>query len=169
MPAPAIASVSIGRVLETITAQDVQDGVLDHLDRRRKIGDEMMFVAVEADDDGVGQKVSERLIGVPCGEKFFIDVWQTILLKAANGLAGLEDGAADFIGIKFDEGSVAFLNFDNAVLDHGWSIEAGELRVKVKVREHQYFQATSCSSCSNFTTTMKRASMNVETTKITQA
>ncbi len=119
MAAPTITGVSIGRVLETVTAQHVQDGVLDHLDGRREIGDEMVLVGIEADDDGIGEKPGEGFIGVPRREKFLVDAGEAILLEAADGLAGAEDGAADFVGIEFDERPIALLNFDNAILNHG--------------------------------------------------
>jgi len=122
MAAPTIAGVGIGGALETVAAQDVQDGVLDHLDRRREIGDEMMLVGIETDDDGIGQERGERFVGVPSGEKFFVDAGQAILLEAADGLAGFENGATDFVGIEFNERPIALLNFDNAILNHKWNV-----------------------------------------------
>ena len=120
MAAPPIAGVGIGSILEAITAQGMQHLVLDGLDRRREIGDQVMRIRIEANHDGVGEELSDLVVRAVGLEDLVIDVRQEILRKTADRFRRVEDRPADAVGIELHQRAVAFLDFDNAVLDgHG--------------------------------------------------
>ena len=117
MPSPAITFVGIGGVLETVAAQRVQHLVLDGLNRRRKIRNQVMRVGVEADGGRVRQKTRDVFIRTLCAENLVVNARQKIPVKTADGFRGAQNGLADAVRIEFDQRPVALLNFDNAVLN----------------------------------------------------
>src|SRR5450759_203173 len=117
MPSPAITFVGIGGVLETVAAQRVQHLVLDGLNRRRKIRNQVMRVGVEADDGRVRQKARDVFIRTLRAENLFVHARQKIPVKTADGLRGAQNGLANAVRIEFDQRPVALLDFDNAVLN----------------------------------------------------
>ena len=76
-----------------------------------------MRVGVEADDGGVGEKVGDAVVRAVRVEKSVVDAGRQILLEAADGFRGAQDGLADAAGIELDERAVAFLDFDDAILN----------------------------------------------------
>ena len=62
MPAPAIAFVGVGGVLKAVAAQRVQHLVLDRLDGRREVGDQVVRVGIEADHHRVGQELGDLVV-----------------------------------------------------------------------------------------------------------
>ncbi len=117
MPPPAITFVGIGGVLETVAAQRVQHLVLDGLNRRRKIRNQVMRVGVEADDGRVRQKTRDVFLRTLRAENLVVHARQKIPVKTANGLRRAQNGPADAVRIEFDQRPVALLDFDNAVLN----------------------------------------------------
>src|ERR1035437_2546422 len=120
MPSPAVTLVGIGGFLKAMAPQRVQHRVLDRLDPRRKVGDQMMRVGIEADDGRVRQKRRDALVRAVRAENLVVHARQQIRLKTADGLRRARNRLADFIRIKPYQRAVAFLNLDDAILDgHG--------------------------------------------------
>jgi hypothetical protein len=131
MPAPTIAGVGIGSVLETVTAQGVQNFVLDSLNCGWKIGDEVMGIGIEGDHGGVGEKACDLIFGSVGIENLVINPGQMILPKTADGLGRPQNGPPDAGFIEPDERAVPFLDLNDAVLDsHVRSIESGTKKLR---------------------------------------
>ncbi len=94
VPAPAVTFVGVGGFLEAVTAQRVQHLVLNRLNRRRKIGNEMVRIGIEADDGRVREKRGDVLIRFVRREDFVVHARQEILLKAADGFRRAENRPA---------------------------------------------------------------------------
>jgi hypothetical protein len=83
-----------------------------------------MWIGVEGNDCGVREKAGNLVFGVVSVENLVIDARQVILLKTADGFCRSQNCAPNAGFIEPDEGAVAFLDFNNAVLDsHARSIE----------------------------------------------
>ncbi len=117
VPAPAVTFVGVGGFLKTVTAQRVQHLVLNRFNRRRKIGNEMVRIGIEADDGRVRQKRRDVLVRTVRREDFVIHARQKILLEAADGFRRARHGLDDAAGIEPHKRAVAFLDFDDSVLD----------------------------------------------------
>ena len=117
VPSPAVAFVGVGGLLKAVTAQHVQHLALNRLHRRRKIGNQMVRVGIEADDDRIGQKRGDVLVRPLRAEDFVIHARQKIRLKTANGRRRMRHGLDDATGIEPHESAVALLDFDDAILD----------------------------------------------------
>src|SRR5207249_535573 len=101
---------------------------LNYFNRGREISNEVMGIGIEANNHGIGKELGDSLIASVRVEDRFIDAGQKVLAKAADGFGGAKDGPADTVGVKFDQSAVAFLDFDDAVLNwHGdYCSETGE-------------------------------------------
>jgi hypothetical protein len=117
MSAPAVTGIGIGAILEAITAQHVEHGVLDALDGRGKIRDEMVGVRVEQNSHRFGKEGGELFIGRPGLDESFVGSAHAVLLKAANGASGAQNGVADPRRVKSDQSSIPFLDLNDSVLD----------------------------------------------------
>ena len=117
MPAPAVTFVGIGGLLKTVAAERVQRLVLNLLNGRRKIGNQMMRFGVETDNRGVGKKRGDGLVRALRAENLVVNARHEVMLEAADGFRRARDGLPDAVGIEFHQRAVPFLNFDNAVLD----------------------------------------------------
>ena len=76
-----------------------------------------MRVGVEADNGRVRQKARDVFIRPLRAENLVVHARQKIRLKTADGFRGAQNDLADAVGIEFDQRPVAFLYFDNAVLN----------------------------------------------------
>jgi hypothetical protein len=117
MPSPAVTGVSIGSVLESVTSQRVDHLILDFLNRRRKIGDKMVRIRIETDNHSVGKELGDFFVAAVSFENLIVNAGQEVLIESADGFGGVKNGARDAGFVEFDEGTIAFLDFDDAVLD----------------------------------------------------
>ena len=120
VPSPAITLVGVGGVLKTIAAQSVQHLVLDALNRGWKIRNQVMGIGVEADNGRIRQEAGDVFIRTVRLENLFVHARQKVLPEAADGFRGAQDGPADAVRVELDEGPVALLDFNNAILDWHW-------------------------------------------------
>src|SRR5438552_16171829 len=120
MPAPTITGVGISRVLKTIAAQGMKDLVLNRLYRRGKIRDEKIRVRVQANINRLADELRDVAITAKRIEELVVDPRQEILPEAADGFCGAQNGSRDAGFIEFDEGTIAFLNFDDVILNQHW-------------------------------------------------
>jgi len=67
--------------LEPVTAQRVQNFVLNRFDGGRKIGDEMVRIGIETDHDRAGEEFRQLVIRTPGFENLVVNPRQEILLK----------------------------------------------------------------------------------------
>src|SRR5204863_2385411 len=114
---PAVTGVGVGGILESVTSEGMKNVVLDGFDGGREIGDVMLGIGIEADDDSVGEKVGNFFVREEAVEYVVVNTRIKILAEAADGLGGAEDRAADAALIEFHQGPVPFLNFDEAILN----------------------------------------------------
>jgi len=63
MTSPAVTGVGVGGILKAITAQRMEDLVLDNFDGRREVGDEVMRIGIETNDDGFGKETGDSIVG----------------------------------------------------------------------------------------------------------
>ena len=115
--APAVTLVRVRRVLEAVTAQRVQHAVLDRLDGRGKIRDQVMRVRVQAQHHGVRHELRNTLIRIVGLKNLVVDAGQIILLKPANRPCRPQDGLAHPLFIERHQRPIAFQHLDDAVLD----------------------------------------------------
>ena len=117
VPSPTITLVNVGRALKPVTAQHVQHVVLNAFDGRRKIGDQMFPIRVEANHDGVGEELGDLDVRLLRLEYLVVDSGEIILAETADRFRRLQDGAADLANVEIDERAVALLDFDDSILD----------------------------------------------------
>src|SRR5690242_8727785 len=117
MAPPTIAGIRIRGVLEAVTAQCVQNLVLNCLDRGREIGNQVMGICIERDDGGICEKAGNLIFSAERIENLVINPWQIVLAKTADGFCGSQNGSPNAGFIESNKGAVAFLDFDNAVLN----------------------------------------------------
>jgi len=80
-------------------------------------------IGIQADDNGIGQELSDFFIKRVGVKQLVVDAGQIVLREAANGFSRAHDGVEDGVFIKCHQRPVAFLHLDDAVLDwHGGSI-----------------------------------------------
>ena len=117
MPAPPITFISVGGLLKTLASQRVQHPALDRLDGRRKVGDQMMRIGIEADDGRVRQKRRDGLIRTVRGENLVVHARQIILLKPADGFRRAQHRLPDPVRVEPHQRAVALPNLDDAIFD----------------------------------------------------
>src|ERR1041385_88694 len=117
MPAPAITRVGVGGVLEAITAQRMKHLVLDRLDGGREIRDQVMRIGIEADHHGLSEEPGDFVIGAVGLEDFVVDAGPKILPETAQRFGRAQERSPNPGFIEFDQGSIALLDLDDAVLD----------------------------------------------------
>ena len=117
VPTPPVTFVSVGGILKSIAAQNVNDIILNRFDGRRKIGDVVMWIGIQTDDDGIREKLSDFFVERVGIEKLVIDARQVILLETADGFSRAQDGEKDCPLVKGHQCPVALLYFDDAVLN----------------------------------------------------
>src|ERR1041385_2263550 len=102
--------------------------VLNDFNRRRESGNQMMRVGIEADNDGIGQKLGDFFIGALPLEKVLVDAGQKILLEPADGFRSPRDGPLDPVLIEFDERPIPLLYFNDAILNSHAPTISGSVR-----------------------------------------
>jgi hypothetical protein len=91
--------------------------VLDGLDGGREVGDQMVRVRIEADDNGVGKKLSYLVIAAVRVEDGLVNAGNEILPKTANGFRRAENGPPDAGIVELYQGAIALLDLNDAVLN----------------------------------------------------
>jgi hypothetical protein len=117
MTTPPITFIRVRRLLKTVAPHRVQNHVLNRLDGRRKIGDQVMRLGVQANDGCVRQEGGNPLVGTVRSENPVIYARQKILLESADGLGRPQHCPTDPAGVESNERPVPFLDFDDAVFD----------------------------------------------------
>ena len=77
----------------------------------------MVRIGIEADNGRVRQKRRDVIVRTVRAKNPVVHARQKILLKAADGLRRARHGLDDAAGIEPHERAVAFLDFDDSVLD----------------------------------------------------
>jgi len=127
MPAPPVASISIGCFLEPLTPQRMQHLILDLFNCRGEVRDQMLGMGIQEQHHGVGQKRCHLLICGPCLEQPLVLSRQKILFETAYRTSSSQNRPANSLRIESHQRSIAFLDFDNPVLDRHLVIMGREL------------------------------------------
>jgi len=81
---PAKAGIGVCGHGEASAREDVKDSILDLFHSRGKVGDEVMRLGIQTDDDQIGKKFGNTFIGSSSGEDTVVYPLQVILLKSAD-------------------------------------------------------------------------------------
>jgi len=95
----------------------MQDFILDGFDGGREVGDEVMRIGIKADDDGIGKKPGDLVVGAEGVEDFAIDIREEILVKAADGFSRAQDSSPNALGVEFNQGAASLLDFNDTILN----------------------------------------------------